>query len=138
MMKNLLIACLIVFGLTSCSKDSLDQGIDPLISINKSEIMVKVTYISFSDQCENTCGGSSHEVVVALAHAKVDLYQGEQMQFDAVSIPVISTESDKDGIVFLKDIDPAVYTIWVDTPLGTKSRLVTTQLHKRSYIDFSF
>ncbi len=137
-MKNILILFLVVFGLTSCSKDSLDQNIDQLLLPGKSEIMVKVTYLTFADQFENSCGNKSVEVVSFMANAKVELYQGEQNESDALGIPMMNVTTDVEGSALMQDIEPAVYTVWVDTPLGKKSRTLTTQLHKRSYIDFSF
>ena len=137
-MKNILILSLVVFGLTSCSKDSLDQNIDSFVKPNKSEIMVQVSYLSWADQSENSCGNSNNQVITFMTHAKVELYAGNQEQSDAFGVPMMNVRTDMQGSALLKDIDPAVYTVSVDTPLGRKSRTLTTQLHNRSYIDFSF
>ena len=48
-MKNLIIMSLLAVGLTSCAKDSIDNSSDEFISIEKSEIYVKVSYLSWDD-----------------------------------------------------------------------------------------
>jgi len=137
-MKNILILFLVVFGLTSCSKDSLELSIDPFLKPDKSEIFVNIAYIRWSDQIESSCGNTSGEFVSFIANAKVDLYLGDQNESDALGTPLMNVRTDDGGSALLQDIDPAIYTVWVNTPLGKKSRTVTTQLHRRSYIDFSF
>jgi hypothetical protein len=137
-MKNLLLFCLAVFGMTSCSKDSLDQNIDAVVQPNKSEIMVSVSYLHWTDQCEFSCGNTGGETLSVIANAKVELYSGEQNRSDALGIPLLNMKTNDDGAALIDDLEPSTYTVWVDTPFGKKSRTVTTQLHRRSNIDFSF
>ncbi|MFZ1676390.1 MAG: hypothetical protein WAT91_03900 [Saprospiraceae bacterium] len=137
-MKNLLLFCLAVFGMTSCSKDSLDQNIDALIRPNKSEIMVSVSYLHWTDQCEFRCGNTGGQTLSSIANAKVELYSGEQNSSDTIGTPLVNIKTNDDGAALIDDIEPASYTVWVDTPFGKKSRTISTQLHRRSYIDFSF
>ncbi|MEP6647244.1 MAG: hypothetical protein ABJC12_09140 [Saprospiraceae bacterium] len=137
-MKNLLISIMVIFGLTSCSKDSFDQSIDQLIQPGKSEIKVSVSYLHWTDQCESSCSNIGVESLSFVANARVELYQGENSETDATTSPISNLKTGENGTVLLENIEPDTYTVWVDTPLGKKSRIVTTQLHKRSYIDFSF
>lgn len=137
-MKNLAILALILFGLTSCSKDSLEGSFESIQGPENSEIMVRVSYLNWSDeQCETSCGIGSEEVVL-MVNADVKLYSGESSQSDIPGSPILQMRTDKEGAALLQDIDPGRYTIIVETELGTKSRTLTTQLNKRSYIDFSF
>ena len=137
-MKNLLLLILAILGLTSCSKDSLDLSFEPQ-GPEKSEIMVRVSYLAWSDQeCELGCVTGNAQVVYFIADAKIDLYQGAEIENDAEVSPIIITRTDQEGSALLEDIEPSTYTIHVETILGSKSRTVTTQLNKRSNIDFSF
>lgn len=137
-MKNLAILALVLFGLTSCSKDSLEGSLENLQGPEKSEIMVRVSYLNWSDdQCESSCGIGSEEVVF-MVNVDVKLFSGESSQSDIAGIPIIQMTTDKEGTALLEDIDPGRYTIIVETELGIKSRTLTTQLNKRSFIDFSF
>ncbi|MEO6131487.1 MAG: hypothetical protein ABIQ02_06540 [Saprospiraceae bacterium] len=137
-MKNLLLFFLVAFGLTSCSKDSLDQSIDNLLQPGKSEIMVSTTYLNWTNQCETSCINTSGETLSFIANAKVDLYSGEQNESDIIGTPIMSIKTNDKGEALIVDVEPSSYTVIIDTPLGKKSRIITTQLHRRSYIDFSF
>jgi hypothetical protein len=136
-MKNILLVSMVVLGLTSCSKDSLDQA-DQLVLPGKSEIMVRVSYLNWSNQCGTGCGSNTSGDQAMIANAVVALYKGEQNNSDAPGTSIMDARTDADGSALLKDIDPAVYTVWVETSMGKKSRTITTQLHRRSSIDFSF
>jgi len=136
-MKNLLLLILAILGLTSCSKDSLDISFEQP-GPEKSEIMVRVSYLAWSDECDLGCGIGSTQVVQFIANAKVDLYSGPQTGNDSDDLPIIFTNTDSDGSALLENIEPSTYTIQVETLLGSKTRTVTTQLNKRSNIDFSF
>lgn len=137
-MKNLLLSILIILGITSCSKDSLDPGLDRIIQPSKSEIKISVNYLHWNDQCEFSSGNSGGETLSFIENAKVEVYAGEQKGSDAVGNPLLNMVTNPEGLAVVEDLEPGIYTIWVDTRLGKKSRTVTTQLHKRSYIDFSF
>ena len=137
-MKNIIMLSMFFFVLTSCSKDSLDPSTDSYDKPVKSEIMVRITYLTWMDAGENGCGNSGGQVVTTLANAMVELYDGNQSDSDALGTPILNTRTDHSGSALLRDIDPSTYTVSVDTPLGTKSRTITTTLHKRSFIDFSF
>ena len=137
-MKNFFLLILAVLGLTSCSKDSLDPGLDQSGPV-KSEIMVKVSFLAWSDQeCEPGCGTTNSQVVNFIANAKVDLFEGADIDNDISISPVILIRTDQYGSALLEDIEPGTYTVRVETTLGSKSRTLTTQLNKRSNIDFSF
>ena len=135
-MKNILILCLVVFGLTSCSKDSFDQ--DQLVQPSKSEMFVNVSYISWENQGQNGCSSSGGEVVKLIVNATIDLYLGDQNTNDTPGTPVVTARTGASGYALIKDLDPALYTVVVSTSHGQKSRTITTELHKRSHIDFSF
>ena len=137
-MKNLLILCLVVFGLTSCSKDSLDQDVDQLIQPSKSELFVNVSYISWENNGQNGCSSSGGEVVKLIRNATIELYLGDQSTSDTPGTPVVTARTGTSGYALIENIDPALYTVVVSTSLGQKSRTITTILHKRSHIDFSF
>ena len=139
MMKNILIFFMMVGGLTSCSKDSLDVYPKDPLGPEQSEIMVRVSYLSWSgDQCEPGCGGTAHEDVSMIANAEVYLYKGEMTSGDAEVNPLMNLRTDEDGSVLLQDLQPDTYTVSVITVLGTKTRKLNTQLHKTSYIDCSY
>ncbi len=138
-MKNLLILLMVIFGLTSCSKDSLDLHTEIENLPEKSEIMVRVNYLSWTnDQCGSGCGNFNSEEVSFIINAKVNLYLGEDGHSDESGTPFMDMRTDNEGSALLKDIDPGTYTVRVETELGTKSRTLNTQLNRRSYIDFSF
>lgn len=138
-MKNILILVMVIFGITSCSKDSFDLSLSSDNFPVKSEIMVRVSYLEWtSDQCESGCGGTSSQEVSLLANAKIHLYEGSDIGSDDLIAPVMDTRTGNDGAVLLENLEPGIYTVWVETPLGEKSRTLTTQLNKRSFIDFSF
>ena len=137
-MKNLAVLALVIFGLTSCSKDSFDVSFENLQAPEKSEIMVRVSYIDWSDeQCESSCGIGSEEVAF-IPNADVSLFYADNNQSDTSNPPMFNLRTDQDGVAVLRDIDPGTYRVTVDTEFGKKSRTLTTQLNKRSYIDFSF
>ena len=137
-MKNLFILLLAIIGLTSCSKDSLEPLVDNELAPRASEIMVRATYLTFTDQCITECGGQNKDVVSFIEDAAVNLYAGESEGTDASLVPIIKMRTNADGAALLKDVEPGTYTVVVESALGTKSRIVTTQLHRRSFIDFSF
>ncbi len=136
-MKNILLLSMVVLGLTSCSKDSLDQNLDQLNLPVKSAITVRVSILKWTNH-ESGCGNNSSQEVTLISNAKVDLYDREQNDTDAQGTSMMTTRTDNDGSANFSEIEPAVYTVWVETSMGKKSRTVTTQLHRRSYIDFSF
>ena len=137
-MKNLAILILAIFGITSCSKDSLEYSFEKLQGPEKSEIMVRVSYLTWSDnQCESSCG-LGYEEVAFVANAEVSLFEGANSQSDKPVSPLLNVKTDTEGSALLEDLDPGTYTVIVESELGTKSRSLTTQLNKRSYIDFSF
>ncbi len=138
-MKKCFILLLVVLGLTSCSKDSLDLTPDNEYHPDKSEIMVRVSYLTWADdQCEPGCGGNYAEGVDYFVEATISLYTGTTVQSDVPGTPVNTIECDQKGTALFKDLEPGSYTVFVTSPLGVKSRSLNTTLHKRSYIDFSF
>ncbi len=138
-MKNLLILTLVIFGLTSCSKDSLDPIQDAKRGPEKSEIMVSVGYLNWSNnQCEPGSGSLNAQELSVVVDARVSLYLGEETQSDASVSPLMDLRTDRDGSVLFENIEPGIYTVRVETDLGNKFRTLTTQINKRSYIDFSF
>ena len=138
-MKNLLIAFMLVSGLTSCTKDSLDTTSQEFSSITKSEILVTVTYLSWVDsQCEPGCGGSPSQVVNAMPNAKVEIFEGAATDTDQSAHPLLQARTDDKGKALIENLEPNQYTLVVTTSIGQKSRTIYTQLNKRSSIDFSF
>ena len=137
-MKNLLFLALAIVGITSCSSDSFELSDDFIQGPEKSEINVVVSYLNWSDQCEGGCVGDPEQVVTFLSHVDVSLFLGNLTGTDNLSSPIQQLKTNKDGKALLKDLEPGEYTVVVETTLGTKSRTVTTQLKRRSYIDFSF
>lgn len=138
-MKNFLISAFLVLGISSCSKDSLDSVSPNLSSIEKSEIRVTVTYLTWSDpNCGFGCGDSGTQTVSFISNAKVDLYSGDLSMSDEGGSGIGFGTTDKDGTLLFQDLNPGQYTILVDTPYGQKTRTIYTQLNKRSSIEFSF
>jgi hypothetical protein len=138
-MKNLLITSLIILGLTSCAKDSLDPVPDNLVYVEKSDIVVTVTYLTWSDlACDLSCNGSGSQYINYLANAKVDLYAGTNDTNDQLGNGRKYGLTNESGSVLFEALEPGKYTIVVDTPLGQKTRTIYTQLHRRSSLEFSF
>lgn len=137
-MKNLLFLAFALVGITSCSSDSFELTDDFLQVPEKSEINVVVSYLDWSEQCEGGCIGEPVQVVTFLSNAQVELFHGDLTGNDATAPPLMELRTNKDGKALLENIDPGEYTVIVKTVIGTKSRTLTTQLNKRSYIDFSF
>jgi hypothetical protein len=138
-MKNILVSTLLVLGISSCSKDSLDSAPSNALSIEKSAILVTVTYLTWNDQnCDLGCGGNGTQTVSFIANAQVDLYSGDISASDVAGHGTDFGNTDKEGSILFEDLDPGQYTILVDTPYGQKSRTIYTQLNKRSSIEFSF
>lgn len=138
-MKNLIIMSFLAVGLTSCAKDSIDNSSDEFISIEKSEIYVKVSYLSWEDSnCEPGCVLNVNQISTNISNAEVKLYAGEHLNNDQSSSPVQLAFTDQNGSVLFAGLEPSQYTLVVDTPYGIKSRTIYTQLHRRSSIDFSF
>jgi hypothetical protein len=138
-MKNLLLFSLAVLGLTSCSKDSLDPGAENFSSISKSEIFITVTHLTWSDlQSDLNCSGAGSQLISNVEGAKIDLYCGDQAGNDQVGGQNKFGTTDSHGTVAFKDLEPGQYTLMADTPYGQKSRVVYTQLSRRSLVEFSF
>lgn len=137
-MKNYLLLTLILIGITSCSKDSLTEELVSPDMPAKSEIMIRVSLLQWVEDCENGCGSNSGQEVIFISNAEIRLYEGRDISPDSPSAPVMISSTDRDGGYLLKDLEPSAYTVWVQTPYGSKTRSVTTQMNRRSYIDFSF
>lgn len=138
-MKNILIFFMIAGGLTSCSKHSFDIYNDVPSGPEQSEIMVRVSYLSWSgDQCEPGCGGTSYEDASVVANASVYLFTGGNALNDVQTTLALTASTNEKGEVLLADLPPDTYTVTVTTAVGTKTRILTTQMHKRTYIDFSY
>ena len=138
-MKNFLISTFLVLGISSCSKDSLDSVSPNLSSIDKSEIKVTVTYLSWSDlNCGYGCGENGTQTVSFISNAKVDLFSGDPSFGDEAGSGIGFGTTDKEGTLLFQEVDPGQYTILVDTPYGQKTRTFYTHLNKRSTIEFSF
>src|SRR5690349_14934920 len=136
-MKKSFVFLLVLSGLTSCSKDSLDQSLDSFVKPSKSEIFINVASIRWTESTGNGCNHSTNGATT-IADAKITLYNGDMNDSALADEPIITTSTDQSGTALLKNIEPSTYTVLVETSLGQKSRSITTQLHKRSYIDFSF
>lgn len=138
-MKNLLIISLVILLLTSCSKDSLDPVTDNFVFVDNSQVVVTVTYLTWSDlTCDLTCAGTGREYINYMQNAKVDLYSGTTPGTDDPNADRRFGTTNESGSVLFEDLDPGQYTIIVDTPLGQKTRTVYTQLNRRSSVEFSF
>ncbi len=137
-MKNILLISMGIFLLTSCSKDSFDIGPDTINSPERSEIKVRVSTLEWKNEsCELGCGATS-QYVTFISNAEILLYQGNIGTNDDTQTPLQSFYTDNDGGALIEDLEPGQYTVLVKTPIGNKHRLITTQLHRRSSIDFSF
>jgi len=138
-MKNLLLFSLVVLALTSCSSDSLDPGTENFSSISKSEIFVTVTSLTWSDlQSDLNCSGAGSELISYVEGAKIDLYIGAQSGNDQAGGQQLFGTTNSQGTVVFKDLEPGQYTLVADTPYGQKSRVVYTQINRRSSVEFSF
>lgn len=136
-MNKLLTLALLTLGFASCSKDSLEP-VSENFSIEKSELFVTVTYITWSDlACDLTCSGAGSQYINPMPNAKVELYiMGSEGMDDALADAYGLTQID--GTILFRDLEPGQYTVVVDSPLGQKSRVLYTREHRRSAIDFSF
>ena len=137
-MKNLLLLVFLILGITSCSKDSLDPGQEQNYSVVKSEILVTATYIVYNNgQCNNSCG-SNEQTIAYVTNANVSVYSGDVQNIDQAPTPIQQGRTDATGKLLVKDLEPGLYSVFVTSNYGNKSRVLYTQLNKRSFIEFSF
>ena len=137
-MKKLALLILVLGGLISCSKDALEFDL-AIKGPEKSEILVRASTVYWTgDQCEIGCIGTDPDEVIPIQNARVKLYLGSVTPSDEQVLPILNTRTGLDGTVLIEDVEPDRYTIYVETEEGTKSRSFVTQLHQRSFIDFSF
>lgn len=138
-MPKAFLLTVLVLSFASCSKDSLDAGSDNFFSIEKSEIAIMVTSLTWSDQaCDLGCFGQGTQTIQPIPNAKVDLYQGTISGSDEPGSSDHFGQTDRNGSLVFDDLEPGQYTIVVDTPLGQKVRTLYTQLHRRASVEFSF
>ncbi len=129
---------ILLLGITSCSKDSLDPGQEQNYSVVKSEILITATYIVYNNgQCNNSCG-SGDQTIGYVPNANVSVYAGEIKDKDQAPTALITGRTDSTGKWLVKDLEPGLYTVFVQSNYGNKSRVLYTQLNKRSFIEFSF
>ena len=138
-MKNLVILAFLILGITSCSKDSLDPGQEQNYSIAKSEILITVTNIDYNtnNQCGNGCG-SNEQSIGYVSNATINVYVGDIQEGDQTVTPLAQGRTDGSGKWVVKELEPGQYTVTVQSSYGNKSRVLYTQLHRRSSIEFSF
>jgi hypothetical protein len=138
-MKNFLIFALLVFALTSCSSDSLELNSENLLAIEKSELLVTVTHLTWSDlQSDLNCTGGGTQSISYLPNARVDVYTGDLSLQDEGGVNAGLGLTDANGAILFRDMEPGQYTVIVDSPYGRNSRTLYTQLNKRAAIEFSF
>lgn len=104
----------------------------------KSEIKVRVSTLEWKNESSELGCGATSQYVTFISNAEVLLYAGNNHDADATQSPLQSFYTDTDGSTLLEDLEPGQYTVLVRTPLGDKYRLITTQLNRRTSIDFSF
>jgi len=137
-MKNLVILVFLILGITSCSKDSLDPAQEQNYSIVKSEILITATYIVYNNgQCNNSCG-SNEQTIAYVTNAHVSVYSGNVQDTDQAPAPLQQGRTDSTGKWLVKDLEPGLYSVFVQSNYGNKSRVLYTQINKRSFIEFSF
>jgi hypothetical protein len=137
-MKNLVILIFLLTGITSCSKDTLDPNQAEFYTITRSEILVTVTNIVYNhNQCGSGCG-SNDQVIGYVTNATVNVYQGNIKEGDQSAVPMTQGRTDANGRWLMKDLEPGLYTVLVESSYGHKSRVLYTQLNQRSAIEFSF
>jgi hypothetical protein len=137
-MKNLLMLVFLILGITSCSKDSLDPAQEQNLSIVKSEILVTASYIVYNQgQCGNSCG-SNDQSIAYVTNATVKVFPGDVQDIDEAVTPLVQGRTDSAGKMLVKDLEPGLYSVFVQSSYGNKSRVLYTQLNKRSFIEFSF
>lgn len=138
-MKKFLIFSVLAIVLTSCSSDSLEINQDNLISIEKSELLITVTHLTWSDlQSDLNCTGGGTQYISYLPDVRVDLYSGVVSDSDQPGTSKFIGLTDANGAVLFRNLEPGQYTVIVDSPYGKKSRTLFTQLNKRAAIEFSF
>ncbi len=138
-MKKLVIFSFLILSLTSCSKDSFDIGTDNLVLVEKSEILVTVTYLTWSDlEGDFNCSGAGAQLVTYIYNAKVDIVAIEVSGSDEQSQNRQYGTTGANGKVAFENLEPGKYTLTVDTPYGQKTRTIFTQLNRRSSVEFSF
>ena len=135
-MKNLLIV-LAIAGLTSCSKDSFELNSFDFHRPDLSEVAVSVSYLAWDDECLEGCGDNGQRVVF-IESASVSLYNSGPEFGDRAPVMLKHLQTNFSGFALFEDLEPGSYIIVVETGLGEKSRILTTQLHKRAFVDFSF
>jgi len=137
-MKNLFMLAFLVLSITSCSKDTLDPGLEENYSIQKSEILVTVTNMVYNQgQCGNGCG-SGEQSIAYVPNANVNIYLGDVKDGDSAAVPCAQGRTDSTGKWLMKDLEPGKYTVSVHSVYGNKFRVLYTQLNHRASIEFSF
>lgn len=137
-MKNLIILAFLVIGITSCSKDTIDPNQGEFYTIAKSEILVTVTNIVYNyNQCGGGCG-SNDQYVAYVPNANITVYPGDVKEGDQAAVSIAQGRTDSNGQWLMKDLEPGLYTVMVQSSHGHKSRELYTQLNQRSFIEFSF
>ncbi len=137
-MKNILLVTMGIFLLTSCSKDSIDLGRDIINSPEKSEIKVRVSTLEWKNESSELGCGATSQYVSFISNAEILLYEGNIGTNDVTQLPLQSFYTDNEGSILVEDLEPGQYTVLVKTGIGSKHRMITTQLHRRTSIDFSF
>jgi hypothetical protein len=135
-MKNLLILCLVVVGVTSCSKDSFDLDLSTDNNPSLSEIVVRVSYLEWATECAPGCV-TPEQVVTMMPNAGVLLFKAAEGN-DQWTLHEHTMFTNSEGKAIIGDLPAGEYKVQVETPLGIKFRIITTQINKRSFIDFSF
>jgi len=138
-MKNLVILAFLILGITSCSKDSLDPTQEQNYSIAKSEILVTVTNIDYNSngQCGNGCGPNEQNIGY-VSNAIISVYVGDIQEGDESVTAIAQGRTDGSGKFLVKELEPGQYSVTVQSSYGDKTRVLYTQLHRRSSIEFSF
>lgn len=137
-MKNLFILALLVAAITSCSKDTIDPGQEDNYTITKSEILVTVTNIVYgTNQCGSGCG-SNDQSITYVSNASINVYSGDVKDGDSSTMPLTQGRTDNTGTWLMRELEPGLYTVMVQSTYGHKSRVLYTQLNQRSFIEFSF
>ena len=66
------------------------------------------------------------------------MYVGDIAEGDQTVAPIAQGRTDGSGKWFVKELEPGQYTVTVQSSFGNKSRVLYTQIHRRSSIEFSF
>jgi hypothetical protein len=141
-MKNfsLFLSLLLVLGLTSCAKDSLEtpSAFEPLV--NRSSVTVNVTHQVWSDEAptQECLWSDGLTYIYFVEGAIVSISRVDQMGIDDSGFTSLTHATNRSGSITFSDLDAGAYTLIVKTDFAEQSRDIEVYENVRSLVNFRF